>query len=127
VRHPLVVTLAVLLFAESAVLALATIYLVIEIFTTSTASVPSAVAFTILVAVAAIWVGFIAANVLRGRAWIRGAAITWQVLQVVVAVGCLHAAGRCRDLRPRTAGAVLVPYRPSFLRSAATWPVALTL
>ncbi|CAN5218133.1 hypothetical protein BH11ACT4_BH11ACT4_02630 [soil metagenome] len=90
VRHPLVVALAVLLFAESAVLALAAIYLVIEILTASAASVVSAVAFTALVVLAAIWVGLIAANTLRGRAWIRAAAITWQVLQVVVAVGCLQ-------------------------------------
>lgn len=89
-KHPLVIALAVLLFAESGVLALAAIYLVIEILTTPAASVLSAVAFTVLVAAAATWVGVIAANVLRGRAWIRGAAITWQVLQVVVAVGCLQ-------------------------------------
>ena len=90
VKHPLVIALAALLFAESAVLAVATIYLVVEILVANSASFLSAVAFTILVAIAAVWVGFIAANVLRGRAWIRGAAITWQVLQVVVAVGCLQ-------------------------------------
>lgn len=90
VKHPLVVALAALLFAECAVLAVATISLVIEILVANSASLLSAVAFTVLVASAAIWVGFIAANVLRGRAWTRGAAITWQALQVVIAVGCLQ-------------------------------------
>ena len=89
-RHPLVVALAALLFAECAFLSVAAIYLVIEILTSSAASILSAVAFTVIVGAAAIWVGFIAANTLRGRAWIRGAAITWQVMQVVVAVGCLQ-------------------------------------
>ena len=89
-RHPLVVALAALLFAECAFLSVAAIYLVIEILTSSAASILSAVAFTVIVVAAAIWVGFIAANTLRGRAWIRGAAITWQVMQVVVAVGCLQ-------------------------------------
>ena len=90
VKHPLIVALAVLLFLECAVLGLATIYLVVEILTAASSSILSAVAFTILVAVAAIWVGFIAANVLRGRAWVRAATVTWQVIQVVVAVGCFQ-------------------------------------
>lgn len=89
-KHPLVVALAVVLFVECAVLALATIYLVVEILTGASASFLSAVAFTILVAAAAIWVGLIAFNVLRGRAWVRAAAVTWQVIQVVVAVGCFQ-------------------------------------
>lgn len=89
-KHPLVVALAALLFAECAAISIAAISLVIEILVDAPASYLSAAAFTILVVVAAIWVGFIAANVLRGRAWVRAAAVTWQVLQVVVAVGCLQ-------------------------------------
>lgn len=89
-RHPLVIALAALLFAECAAVSIAAIYLAIEIFTASAASFVSAVAFAVLVIAAAIWVGAIARNVLRGRAWVRGAAITWQVLQMVTAVGILQ-------------------------------------
>ncbi|MEP6481036.1 MAG: hypothetical protein ABJA94_03415 [Rhodoglobus sp.] len=89
-RHPLLRALAVLVFAECAALCAATLYLVVEILASPPASYPSALALTVLVAIAAIWLGFIAANVLRGRAWVRGAALTWQVLQLVIAVGCFQ-------------------------------------
>jgi heme A synthase len=48
------------------------------------------VGLTLLAAVATIWLVFIAVNTLRGRAWVRGAALTWQVFQVVIGVGCLQ-------------------------------------
>ena len=82
--------LVVLLFMECALLAGATIYLVIELLTATADSLASAVALTVLTAIAAIWLGVIAANVLRGRAWTRGAAIVWQVLQGAVAIGCFQ-------------------------------------
>ncbi len=89
-KHPLVTALAVLLLAECATMAAATIYLVVEIFVADAASLLSAVGLTVLAAVATIWLAFIASNTLRGRAWVRGAALTWQVFQVVIAVGCLQ-------------------------------------
>ena len=89
-RHPLVIALAVIVFAECALLSVATIYLVIEILTATPESYPSAIALTVLTAIAAIWLGFIAVNILRGRAWTRGATIVWQVLQLAVAVGAFQ-------------------------------------
>ena len=85
-RHPFVVALVVLLFAECALLAAATLYLIVATPT----SIASALALLVLAAIAAIWLGVIAANVLRGRAWTRGAAIVWQVLQGAVAIGCFQ-------------------------------------
>jgi len=85
-----VLLLVVLLFMECALLTVATIYLVIELLTATADSLASAVALTVLTAIAAVWLGFIAANVLRGRAWTRGAAIVWQVLQGAVAIGCFQ-------------------------------------
>ena len=82
--------LVVLLFMECALLTVATIYLVIELLTATADSLASAVALTVLTAIAAVWLGFIAVNVLRGRAWTRGAAIVWQVLQGAVAIGCFQ-------------------------------------
>lgn len=89
-RNPLVVALAAVLFVECALVGFATIYLVVETLAARPASYLSAIGLAALAAFAAIWVGFIGAGVLRGRAWIRGAAITWQVIQVVIGVGCLQ-------------------------------------
>lgn len=86
-RHPFVVVLAAILFAECALLTVATVYLVIEILVAEPDSFPSAVALTVLAAIAAVWLAVIAVNVLRGRAWTRGATVVWQVLQIAVAVG----------------------------------------
>ena len=89
-RHPFVTALAVLLFAECALLATATGYLIVELIVATPSSLASAIALLILTAIATVWLGFIAVNVLRGRAWTRGAAIVWQVLQGAVAIGCFQ-------------------------------------
>ncbi|MBX3099016.1 MAG: hypothetical protein KF761_05500 [Salinibacterium sp.] len=89
-RHPFVTTVAVLLFAECALLTAATVYLIVELIVATPLSFASAIALLILTAIAAVWLGFIAVNVLRGRAWTRGAAIVWQVLQGAVAIGCFQ-------------------------------------
>ena len=104
-KHPLLIALAVLVFAECALLAVATIYLVIEILVDTPASYASAVALTVLTAIAAIWLGFIAVNILRGRAWTRGATVVWQVLQVAVAIGCFQGL----FARPDIGWALLLP------------------
>lgn len=89
-RHPFVIVLAAVVFAECALITVATIYLVIEILTATPESYPSAIALTVLTAIAAIWLGVIATNILRGRAWTRSATIVWQVLQIAVAVGAFQ-------------------------------------
>jgi hypothetical protein len=89
-RHPFVVALVVLLAAECALLAAATVYLIVELIVAAPSSMTSALALLVLTAIATVWLGFIAANVLRGRAWTRGAAIVWQVLQGAVAIGCFQ-------------------------------------
>lgn len=85
--HPLVRTLAVLVFAECAMLVAATFLLVVELLIATPTSYASALALTVIAAIAAIWLGVIGVNILRGRAWTRGATIVWQVLQIAVAVG----------------------------------------
>ena len=89
-RHALVGLLAVLVFAECALLSVATIYLIVELLTATPDSLASALALTVLAAIAAVWIGFIGANVLRGRAWTRGAATVVQVLLGAVAIGCFQ-------------------------------------
>ena len=87
-RHPrLLVLLAVLLFLECALLGVAAIYLVIEILVARPDSYASAIAILVLVILAAIWLGVMAVHTLRGRSWIRGGAVTWQILQIAVGIG----------------------------------------
>ena len=75
-RGALVWLLVLLLAAETALLAVASAYLLIELLTV----------------LATVWLGAIVVGTLRGKAWIRGAAIVWQVLQVAVGVGSLQGA-----------------------------------
>lgn len=86
-RPAALVVLALIVFAECALLLGATIFLVVELLVATPASLASAVALTVLVAIATVWVGFIAQGLLRGQPWTRGAAVVWQILQIAVAVG----------------------------------------
>jgi hypothetical protein len=88
--HPLVVVLAVLLFAECALLTAATAYLLVELLVDVPESYPSAIFLTLLTAGAAGWLGAIAVGVLRRRSWTRGAATVWQVLQGGIAIACFQ-------------------------------------
>jgi hypothetical protein len=89
-RSGLVWLLVLLLAAETALLAVATGYLLVELVTERPDSYASATAILVLTLLATVWLGAIVGGVLRGRAWIRGAAIVWQVLQIAVGVGSLQ-------------------------------------
>ncbi len=104
-RHPLLIALAVLVFAEFLVLVAATVYLVVELLVDTPASVPSALFLTLLTAIAAVWLGVIVVNILRGRAWVRGATVVWQVLQIAVAIGSFQGL----FARPDVGWALLIP------------------
>ena len=104
-RNPLLILLAVLLFAECALLVAATVYLVVELLIATPASLASALFLTVLTGIAAAWLGVIAVNTLRASPWIRGAAITWQVLQIAVAIGCFQGF----FARPDIGWALLIP------------------
>ncbi|MGV8857693.1 hypothetical protein [Rhodoglobus sp.] len=86
------VVLAVVIFLESALLFGALGYLIFELASETPQSYASAIALSVLTALAAIWVAIIAISVLRGQAWIRGAAVVWQVLQISVAIGSFQGA-----------------------------------
>jgi hypothetical protein len=89
---PLVYTLAGILFVECAAVGLATAYLIIELLIARPESYASALALTVLTAIATIWIGLIAVHTLRGSPWIRGGAVVWQILQIAVAVGSFQGA-----------------------------------
>jgi hypothetical protein len=85
-RKPaLLYTLSALLLVECVALVAATIYLVIEIFSAPVASVGSAIALAVLVAILAVAVGLMARAAVVGRPWIRGATICLAVLQLLLA------------------------------------------
>jgi hypothetical protein len=97
-HHPLVLVLATVLFLEAAALAAATVVLIFDLLVATPDSFPSAVALTVCVAIAAVWVFVIALNSLRGRAWIRGAAIVVQVLLGALALGSFTGMGARVDV-----------------------------
>ena len=64
--------------------------LLIETLTAPTATFGAGIALTIVAFIAAAWLAAIVVGTSRGQAWIRAAAIVWQVLQVAVGVGALQ-------------------------------------
>ncbi|MEO5534738.1 MAG: hypothetical protein ABIR17_06350 [Pseudolysinimonas sp.] len=66
------------------------VVLVGEVITTPASSLGSAVALIALAAAATIWLAAILLGIWRGRAWVRAAAIVWQVLQFAIGVGALQ-------------------------------------
>ncbi|HEU4850024.1 MAG TPA: hypothetical protein VFS93_06405 [Terrimesophilobacter sp.] len=87
-RRPVLLTvLAAMLFLEAALMAATAGFLFFELMTEAPASYASAIAILGLVLIAAAWLVVVAVGALRARPWVRGAALTWQVLQLAVAVG----------------------------------------
>ncbi|MGV8877318.1 MAG: hypothetical protein ACOH1K_07390 [Rhodoglobus sp.] len=86
-RHPQLIALACIIFLESALLFAALGYLIFELGSQQPQSYASAIALTVLTALAAVGVAVIAVGVLRRQSWVRGAAVVWQVLQISVAIG----------------------------------------
>lgn len=105
VSRPLVRLLQVLLFAEAALVIGVAVWFLIELLTQMPASYTSAIAILVIVVIAAVFVSAIALGSLSGRSWIRGAAFTWQVIQLAVAVGCFQGL----YARPDIGWALLVP------------------
>ena len=89
-RPPALLALAALLAAEALLVWLAAAWLVFELLTATPTSLAGAVAILVLGVVAALWVSAIAWGALRARSWIRGAALTWQLVQIFVAIGCFQ-------------------------------------
>lgn len=89
-RPAQLVILAVVLFAESALLAAASIFLLTELFVDEPLSYASAIALLALSLLATVWLAVLAVQTLRGTPWTRGAATVWQVLQIAVGVGAMQ-------------------------------------
>lgn len=86
-RPRLIVALAAVLFLEAAFLGILAGFLIYELVTEVPTSYASAVSILVLAVIAAVWLVFVGVAALHARPWVRGAALTWQVLQLAVAVG----------------------------------------
>ena len=84
--------LAALLALEAVALWATAVWELVEVLTQPAASEASAIALLVLIVIAAVWVSAITVNVLRHHGWVRGAAVTWQIVQVAVGVGLLQGA-----------------------------------
>ena len=104
-RPGLLIALAVIIAAECALLAAATVWLVFELIVDVPASLASALALTVLTAIATIWLAILTVNTLRGAPWVRGGIVVWQVLQIAVAIGCFQG----YFARPDIGWALLIP------------------
>lgn len=104
-RSPALVVLVVILALEALALAGSAVFFVVELTLEPSTSVGSAVALSVVVAIAAVWVFFIVRGLLRGQAWTRAATVVVQVL--VIAVGIGSAQGP--EPRPALAAALIVP------------------
>jgi hypothetical protein len=82
--------LTVIVALEGALVVGLALWLVYELLTQTPESYPSAVALTILVLVGAAWVVATFVGLLRRRSWARASALTIQILQLAVAVGCFQ-------------------------------------
>lgn len=104
-RPPLLTVLTVILALETALVAGVACWLVYELLTQTPESYPSAVAIVILVLLAAAWLIATLVGLLRRRGWARASALTIQILQLAVAVGCFQGF----YARPDVGWALLVP------------------
>ena len=97
-RSPAVLLLVVIVGLEALGMTGVTALLVVDLLTSTPASLASAVALIALAALAAVFLGAVVRGILRGRSWVRPAAVTWQVLQIAVGVGSLQGADARQDL-----------------------------
>lgn len=80
----------IILAAEAVLLWGVTGWLVIELLTETPTSVGGAFSLLGLSALAAVWVSLIAVNLPRRKGWTRGGALTWQLVQIMVAIGAFQ-------------------------------------
>jgi uncharacterized membrane protein len=95
--------LAALLFLEAIAVAGGAVYLVVETVLSTPTYYATSVALAVVAVIAAVGLFLVARFTLLGRPWIRGAAICWQIIQVLVAVSILQASA------PDVAWILIVP------------------
>jgi len=104
-RRPLLTALIVLLALEAALMLAAVGWLGLALLTQPAASLPSAVAIVVIAIIGALWVIVALIGAVRRHPWMRALAITWQVIQLAVAIGCFQGL----TAEPAIGWALLVP------------------
>ncbi|TFB71475.1 hypothetical protein E3O06_13820 [Cryobacterium glaciale] len=104
-RAPLLGVFITLLALEALALWVFSAWWVLELLIATPNSVGASLALLALTVVAAVWVSAITVGALRRRPWIRGAAVTWQLVQVMIAIGCFQGI----YARPDVGWALLAP------------------
>jgi len=90
-RRPiLLLALSVVLAAEALLATGVTVWLVVELLTATPDSFASAIVILLLAAGLACALWAMVVGLLRRQTWVRGAALTWQLLQIAVAIGCFQ-------------------------------------
>jgi len=114
-RPPALLALAAIVAVEAAGMAAAAVWLVVELLVDTPQSYGSALALIVLAAAAAAFLVAIVVGTLRRAAWIRGAVVTWQVVQVAVAVGAFQGT----FARPDVGWLLLIPSVAAILLALA--------
>ncbi|WP_233201846.1 hypothetical protein [Cryobacterium sp. Y11] len=104
-RAPLLGVVIGLLALEAIALWALSAWWVLELLVETPSSMGGALALLALAVIAAVWVSAITVGTLRGRPWIRGAAVTWQLVQIMIAIGCFQGI----YARPDVGWALLLP------------------
>jgi hypothetical protein len=97
--------LVAILFAEAVAMVVVVVVLIIDILTLPAASLGSAIALTVLVAIAAGFVSAVAIGAFRRQGWVRGGALIWQLVQLAIAIGAFQGT----FAQPAIGWALLVP------------------
>lgn len=87
---PQLVALIAIVLAEAALLAVATVYLIFELFTPDAQDALAAGALTVTTALFAVGVFVLAFGLVRRWPRIRGGVVLWQILQIACAIGAFQ-------------------------------------
>lgn len=99
------VALAVIVWAEVAMMAAWSAWLLTGFVTDVPESFGGAVLLLVLSVVATVWLGFAAAHLLRRKTWTRAAILVWQLCQTAIAAGAFQGIFAA----PAVGAALLVP------------------
>ncbi|MBF4614498.1 hypothetical protein [Curtobacterium sp. VKM Ac-1376] len=89
-RSPALLGLLAVVGLEFLALVVVTVVLIVELLVAPAASIASGIALTVLVALAALWLGALLNGLWWSRSWVRSGIIVWQVLQGAVAIGAFQ-------------------------------------
>lgn len=89
-RRPAVRALVVLLGIEALFMVGLSAWFLFELVAAKPSSFASALAIFVILLIATVFVSALAIGAIRRRTWIRGGAVTWQIVQIAVAIGAFQ-------------------------------------